>query len=852
MPLPVPNLDDRDFARLVLDAKATLRARCPEWTDLSPGDPGVTLLELFAYLTETLIYRVNRAPEKAYVQFLNLMGVRLEPPASASVVLRFTRASHDGDLRIPRGTRVTTGRGGSDAPVFVTADDLLLASGEATGEVLAHHGETVDGELLGRSTGGPGQSFTVGRAPISLPTGDDLDLVVGIETEPHEIQGRAPARQIGGTTFRVWTEATHFPPLTDATAERHLFLVDRWAGTVTFAPAARVDAGEGLGRSRVAFAEVPPAGREIRAWYRVGGGAAGNVAAGTLTSLKDPIRGVSVTNPEAATGGRDAETLDNALIRGPQRIHALDRVVTARDYERAAISASGAVSRAHAVTRAELWRGSRPGEVQVFLVPSPPAGRVADLDEAQVRALLTAPPLARVREELERQQPMGTSVSVGWAGLKAVAVRAHVVVHRAEDRGAVERRLAERLRLTLSPVPGDGARGWEFGEELRVSTMYDVLQAERGVRFVGDLRLEVQEVPTDVAALIHDAHQPGTWYCGSEDRVLRSVNDGDGWELVGSMPGERVERLAVLHGRPGVVAATTRLDGAEASALHASADNGDSWVRVATFDFHVEGFDLATVNGEPCAYLATDQGLFRQVLRRGAAAERIPVVDDPAAGCYDVACVVDPSGTLGVAVALQQLAGVAWSGEAGREGTFARSGLEGVDVRVLEVREAGTRRFVYAGAYATGSDEGAGVRFIEMRGSQQDAQGWRPVADKWTGGSCLGIALVGDSVVAATARAGVTVATERAGATWRVTSVESGLPLRESGGGFEPITCVAGSGSVPVLAGGPRGVHRTTDGRSWVGVSSTVFTERVTLPPTWLFIGTDHELTVSYDEPAGS
>ncbi len=850
MPLPEPDLDDRRFTDLLRDAKGMLVGRCPEWTDLTPGDPGVTLLELFAYLTETLIYRVNRAPGKAYAQYLNLIGVRLQPPASASAELTFRRTTQAGSrVLVPRGTRVATGRGGADGPVFVTALDLALEAGQREARVVAHHGETVAGELVGRGTGAPGQSVRVSRAPITLPTGDDLDLVVGVEVDPDELHERVPAREFEGRTYRVWSEVNHFAADGADDLDRHCYVVDRWSGTVTFAPAARLVRDGALTTAAIPLAAVPPAGREIRAWYRIGGGSAGNVAAGSLTAMKDPIRGLEVTNPQAATGGRDAETLQNAMLRGPQRVHSLQRVVTAGDYERAAIAASGAVSRARAVTRAELWTGSTPGQVQVFLVPSADPGAVATLDEEGVRALLTDHPLQRVHDELSRRQPMGTSVRVGWAGLKAVRVRAQVVVHRAEDRAAVQRRLAERLRLALSPVPGGGAGGWAFGEELRVATMYDVLQRERGVRYASDVRLEVPDVPTDVAAIVRDAHQPHTWYCASTDRVFRSVNDADGWERVATMPGEQVERLAVLPGRSGVVAATARPTDTEASALYASDDNGDSWHRLAAFEFHVEGLALAVVDGVPSAFLATDQGLFRHPLVRGSTAERVTVHEsDPAAGCYAVACVVDPGGSLGVMVAMQQLRGVVWSGDAGRSQTFTTVGMVGVDVRVLQVHEAGTRRFVFAGAYAVGEAEGDGVHRLELRGGRSDEQGWQEVADSWRGGSCYGLALVGESVVAATDRAGVAVADAFGRDAWRVPLVECGLPLRETGRGFEPVRSAAVGSTPLVLAGGPRGVYRSADGRTWSLASSPVFTERVTLPPSWLFIGGEHELSVVYDE----
>ena len=107
MPLPSPNLDDRDFQQLVDAARQRIVQSCPEWSDLSPSDPGVVLLETFAYLTDTLSYRMNRIPEKAYVEFLRLLGVQLSPPAAASTRLRFSASraaerSHRDPARHPR------------------------------------------------------------------------------------------------------------------------------------------------------------------------------------------------------------------------------------------------------------------------------------------------------------------------------------------------------------------------------------------------------------------------------------------------------------------------------------------------------------------------------------------------------------------------------------------------------------------------------------------------------------------------------------------------------------------------------------------------------------------------------
>ena len=62
MALPAPNLDDRRFQDLVDDAKRLVQQRCPEWTDHNVSDPGVTLIELFAWMTDQVLYRLNRVP----------------------------------------------------------------------------------------------------------------------------------------------------------------------------------------------------------------------------------------------------------------------------------------------------------------------------------------------------------------------------------------------------------------------------------------------------------------------------------------------------------------------------------------------------------------------------------------------------------------------------------------------------------------------------------------------------------------------------------------------------------------------------------------------------------------------
>lgn len=128
MPLPVPNLDDRRFQDILDEARRLIPRYCPEWTDHNLSDPGITLLELFSWMTDMMLYRLNRVPDKNYVKFLELIGVQLEPahPATVDVTFRLTTPPVE-DVIIPKGTEVATVRTDTqEAITFATDTDLLI------------------------------------------------------------------------------------------------------------------------------------------------------------------------------------------------------------------------------------------------------------------------------------------------------------------------------------------------------------------------------------------------------------------------------------------------------------------------------------------------------------------------------------------------------------------------------------------------------------------------------------------------------------------------------------------------------------------------------------------------------
>lgn len=128
MSLPAPNLDDRRFQDLVDEAKRMVQQRCPEWTDHNVSDPGVTLIETFAYMVDQLLYRLNRVPERLYVTFLDLLGVRLFPPTAARAdVTLWLSAPQAEPVRVPQGTEVSTLRTETeDAVGFTVVEELSI------------------------------------------------------------------------------------------------------------------------------------------------------------------------------------------------------------------------------------------------------------------------------------------------------------------------------------------------------------------------------------------------------------------------------------------------------------------------------------------------------------------------------------------------------------------------------------------------------------------------------------------------------------------------------------------------------------------------------------------------------
>jgi hypothetical protein len=112
MTINIPVLDDRSFDQLMSEAMARVAVHTPEWTNLNASDPGVTIIDLFAFLTENLLYRSNRIPEANRLKFLSMLGISLNPPSPGIGLVTFSndKGPLAPPLALPGGTEVRAGQ----------------------------------------------------------------------------------------------------------------------------------------------------------------------------------------------------------------------------------------------------------------------------------------------------------------------------------------------------------------------------------------------------------------------------------------------------------------------------------------------------------------------------------------------------------------------------------------------------------------------------------------------------------------------------------------------------------------------------------------------------------------------
>ncbi len=174
MPIVAPQLDDLRYERMVDDIVRRIPVYAPEWTDFNDSDPGITMVQLFAYLAEQLGYRLNRIPEKNHIELLKLLGVRLKPARAATTRLAFLLA----DPATTVGFTLNAGakakaKKGSPPPTFET--DAAVDIVPAEPNLLLVTKNPLLWDLRQNAAGG---TDALGTPPDAIPSDDTPWLTV--------------------------------------------------------------------------------------------------------------------------------------------------------------------------------------------------------------------------------------------------------------------------------------------------------------------------------------------------------------------------------------------------------------------------------------------------------------------------------------------------------------------------------------------------------------------------------------------------------------------------------------------------------------------------------------------------
>jgi predicted phage baseplate assembly protein len=181
MSLTAPQLDARTHAELLEDAVARIPSYVPEWTDWNQSDPGITLLSLQAWLTETLLFELNRLPELNFLKFLQLLGVqqRVAEPARAELTFVLREELDSPEVLISKGTLVEVPDPDLERPLYFETDRSLVA-------IAARLAQLVTVELLAGET-----VALTDVTPVNTVDGQSFDPF------PVSVQGASPALLLG-------------------------------------------------------------------------------------------------------------------------------------------------------------------------------------------------------------------------------------------------------------------------------------------------------------------------------------------------------------------------------------------------------------------------------------------------------------------------------------------------------------------------------------------------------------------------------------------------------------------------------------------------------------------------------
>jgi predicted phage baseplate assembly protein len=236
--IDIPELDDRTYEERLAEARKRLPAYEDGWTDYNPSDPGITILELFAHLSDTYTYQLDTVTDEHRRKYLDLLGEQQRPPEPATVQLSFDAPEGGGGVTVPAGTALTVIDDADVAKRFETADDLVLTDASIERVVTDHREGRTDHTQANEKEGMYYRAFGSEAEPPNA-------LYLGFDGDP-----------FGDTERLALTVDFHdedLPPLAEHGHERPQFYPSvnvRWEYCTDYANAHRSDAWRPLSVTR--------------------------------------------------------------------------------------------------------------------------------------------------------------------------------------------------------------------------------------------------------------------------------------------------------------------------------------------------------------------------------------------------------------------------------------------------------------------------------------------------------------------------------------------------------------------------------------------------------------------------
>lgn len=342
---------------------------------------------------------------------------------------------------------------------------------EIYGRVSVSNASQIDEEILGSSNGLPDQRFYLANVPV-------LDIKILVDE---------------GLGFQEWKEVDDF---TMSSPQDKHYVLNRGTGEILFG-----DGEKG---------KIPAAGTDnIKASpYRYGGGTRGNVGAFTINQLRSSHVYIdSCFNKEAAKGGGDEETVEQAIERGPtEQLKTRNRAVTNEDFETLTLESSTGIARAKTLPLFDPAKPTEetPGVVSVIAMPK--GGGTLSM------ALRNA-----IREYLDTRRLVTAQLYVIDPEYISVDIKATVVKTEEANASALEDKVKKIIAEFLDPEYGgepqkavdyiegislERGSGWDFGRDVYLSELYELMERIHGVDHVetittpsSNLTIEKNQLP---------------------------------------------------------------------------------------------------------------------------------------------------------------------------------------------------------------------------------------------------------------------------------------------------------------------------------------------------------------------